>query len=241
MIEKEATMTYQEQNSQAPPRRLYRSQVNRMIAGVCGGLGEFMNVDPVIVRIAFILLTIFGGIGFLLYLIGIIIIPKNPNQQAVAEAKNKSDTSAFWGWLLIILGFLFLVPQFTFLPEINLWELPWVTIWGIIFIGFGVFLVLKKPVQDQAAGTDKTPAQAAPSETETETNQAQDQPRQTQAKTLYRSRKERMVAGVCGGLAEYFSIDPTVVRLIFVLLTLFSKGFGIVAYIILILAVPEEK
>jgi phage shock protein PspC (stress-responsive transcriptional regulator) len=207
-----------------------------MIAGVCGGLGEFMNIDPVIVRIAFILLTIFGGIGFLLYLIGIIIIPKNPNQQAVVEAKSKNDTSAFWGWLLIILGFLFLVPQVTFLPEINLWELPWVTIWGIIFIGFGVFLVLKKPVQDQATGTSETSPQPTVGE-----QGAEGETTQSQTKTLYRSRKERMIAGVCGGLAEYFSIDPTVVRLIFVLLTLFSKGFGILAYIILILAVPEEK
>ncbi len=207
-----------------------------MIAGVCGGLGEFMNIDPVIVRIAFILLTIFGGIGFLLYLIGIIIIPKNPNQQTVVEAKSKNDTSAFWGWLLIILGFLFLVPQITFLPEINLWALPWVTIWGIIFIGFGVFLVLKKPVQDQADGTNET----LPQPTVAEQN-AEGETTQSQTKTLYRSRKERMIAGVCGGLAEYFSIDPTVVRLIFVLLTLFSKGFGILAYIILILAVPEEK
>ncbi len=237
MIEKEAkNMTYQEQNSQAPPRRLYRSQVNRMIAGVCGGLGEFMNIDPVIVRIAFILLTIFGGIGFLLYLIGIIIIPKNPNQQAVVETKSKNDTSAFWGWFLIILGFLFLVPQVTFLPEINLWELPWVTIWGIIFIGFGVFLVLKKPVQDQATGTNEVSPQPTGAE-----QGAEGEATQPQTKTLYRARKERMIAGVCGGLAEYFSIDPTVVRLIFVLLTLFSKGFGILAYIILILAVPEEK
>ena len=50
-----------------------------------------------------------------------------------------------------------------------------------------------------------------------------------------------MISGVCGGLAEYFDMDPTVVRLIFVLLTLFSKGLGILAYIILILAMPDEK
>lgn len=58
-------------------------------------------------------------------------------------------------------------------------------------------------------------------------------------KKLYRSRKERMIAGVCGGLADYFSIDPTIVRLIFVLLLLTgSAGFWI--YVILMLVVPEQ-
>lgn len=50
-----------------------------------------------------------------------------------------------------------------------------------------------------------------------------------------------MVAGVCGGLAEYFDLDPTVVRLGYVLLSVFSAGFpGIVAYIILAVVVPEH-
>jgi phage shock protein C len=60
----------------------------------------------------------------------------------------------------------------------------------------------------------------------------------TQPKKLYRSRKARMVAGVCGGLAEYFNIDPTLVRLLFVFATL-AGGPGLLAYIILLIVVPE--
>ena len=56
---------------------------------------------------------------------------------------------------------------------------------------------------------------------------------------LYRSRKERMIAGVCGGLGEYFSIDPTLVRLLFVIGTLFG-GPGLLAYLIMLVVVPEE-
>lgn len=59
-------------------------------------------------------------------------------------------------------------------------------------------------------------------------------------KRLYRSRKERMIAGVCGGIAEYFNVDPTIVRLAWILLT-FAGGAGIVAYIIAWIIVPEEK
>ncbi len=58
-------------------------------------------------------------------------------------------------------------------------------------------------------------------------------------KKLYRSNKDKMLGGVAGGLAEYFAIDPTLVRIIFVV-SLFVGGAGILAYIILWIVVPEE-
>lgn len=58
-------------------------------------------------------------------------------------------------------------------------------------------------------------------------------------KKLYRSRSDRRIAGVCGGLASYFSIDPTLMRLLFVLGLLFVGG-TFLAYIILMIVVPEE-
>lgn len=59
-------------------------------------------------------------------------------------------------------------------------------------------------------------------------------------KRLYRSKKNRMLAGVCGGLAEYFNVDPTIVRLIAVLLLLPGGVPGLVPYLILWLIVPEN-
>ncbi len=58
-------------------------------------------------------------------------------------------------------------------------------------------------------------------------------------KRLYRSQGDRMIWGVCGGLARYFAIDPTIVRIIFVLL-LFANGAGVLAYIVLAIVVPLE-
>ena len=60
-----------------------------------------------------------------------------------------------------------------------------------------------------------------------------------ETKKLYRSRTERMVAGVCGGLADFFNIDPTIVRLIMVLLFLTGSA-GIWIYLVLLFVVPEE-
>lgn len=59
-------------------------------------------------------------------------------------------------------------------------------------------------------------------------------------KRLYRSRSDRMVWGVCGGLAKYFSIDPVIVRIVFLLL-IFLSGVGLLAYIILAIVVPLEE
>ncbi len=58
-------------------------------------------------------------------------------------------------------------------------------------------------------------------------------------KKIYRSRKDSKIAGVCGGIAEYFKVDPTIIRLLAVL-TVFFGGGGIVAYIIAWIIIPLE-
>ncbi len=61
----------------------------------------------------------------------------------------------------------------------------------------------------------------------------------TQTRKLYRSRKERIIFGVCGGLADYFQVDPILVRLVFIILAV-SGGSGILIYLILALITPLE-
>jgi len=62
-----------------------------------------------------------------------------------------------------------------------------------------------------------------------------------ESKKLYRSRSNRMIVGVCAGLAEFFGIDPTIVRLVFALGTLFGFGSFILIYIVMFIFVPEEQ
>ena len=59
------------------------------------------------------------------------------------------------------------------------------------------------------------------------------------AKKLYRSRTDRKISGVCGGLAEYFDIDPTIFRVI-ALLSIFVTGVSIIAYLVMAIIVPLE-
>lgn len=60
------------------PRRLFRSRDNRSIAGVCGGLAEFFNVDPTAVRVATLLLILFGGLSIWIYVILWLLLPEEP-------------------------------------------------------------------------------------------------------------------------------------------------------------------
>jgi len=66
-------------------KRLYRSRKNRVLAGICGGLGEYLDIDPVVVRLVTVVLTIFG-FPLLVYLIAIFIIPNEPLESAESAA-----------------------------------------------------------------------------------------------------------------------------------------------------------
>ncbi|MBI4547116.1 MAG: PspC domain-containing protein [Ignavibacteriae bacterium] len=63
----------------------------------------------------------------------------------------------------------------------------------------------------------------------------------TLRKELHRSIRDRKLFGVCSGIAEYFDIDPTIVRILFVFIVLASLGWGLLLYIILAILMPEEK
>ena len=59
-------------------KKLMRTQNDRVIGGVCGGLGNYLDVDPTIIRLAFVLLAFFGANGILIYLILLLVIPSEP-------------------------------------------------------------------------------------------------------------------------------------------------------------------
>ena len=60
-------------------------------------------------------------------------------------------------------------------------------------------------------------------------------------KKLYLSDTNRKIGGVCGGLGEYFDVDPTLVRVIFILIALLSLGLGIIAYILIWMIIPRKR
>lgn len=71
------------------PKKLYRSKSDKVIAGVCGGLGEFFNIDPVLFRIVFVILALTGGSGILIYIIAMLVIPQENEGEGVDLSKDK--------------------------------------------------------------------------------------------------------------------------------------------------------
>ncbi|MCX6271369.1 MAG: PspC domain-containing protein [Bacteroidetes bacterium] len=142
-------------------KKLYRSQTDSVIAGVCGGLAEYFDLDPVLSRVVFVILCFFGGGGLLAYLILWIVIPKRPfdwtNQRAPfgkaeenpAAAENttgpapavdfkpvtrKSSGALIAGIILLTLGVLFLLDEL--IPQLDFGHL-----WPVILIVIGVVII----------------------------------------------------------------------------------------------------
>jgi phage shock protein C len=73
-------------------QRLYRSRTDRKLTGLCGGIGQFIGIDSTLVRIGFVLLTIFFGFPVLLYFLLVLLVPKEPLwSPAFDESKHRFD------------------------------------------------------------------------------------------------------------------------------------------------------
>lgn len=152
--EKEAT-----QNS---PKRLERSETNKVIAGVAGGIGEYFEIDPTIIRLIFILLTIFGGSGILIYIIFWLIMPSSGSSDNDVQStikgnvdemstraktfaqdlklnSGKEESKFWWGLIIIIFGFLLLFNNFGLFDIFNFSK-----IWPIVLVVLGLLILLKR-------------------------------------------------------------------------------------------------
>jgi phage shock protein C len=95
-------------------RLLRRSRHDRIIAGVCGGLGAYLGVDPVLIRVAFVVLAIAGGSGFLIYLVSWLVIPKERPGEPVAPDRRAGSGATgrlLLGAALIALGSVLLIDR----------------------------------------------------------------------------------------------------------------------------------
>jgi phage shock protein PspC (stress-responsive transcriptional regulator) len=243
------TMTQETQNQQsvlqapvAGPRRLYRSVTDRRISGLCGGIAEYFGVEALLIRILFLLSAIFG-FGLLVYIAGWIIIPENPAGFTVAPKPPATSGRYLWGVFLVLLGLILLA------EENGLdWFVPWRwhfywpdwlsggVILSVLLIGLGFFLVVRGLTHPPAATVSPPAADVSSSDHFAEGASTMS------TKRLTRSVKERMIGGVCAGLAEYFNLDPSLVRILWVIMTFASGGFfGIIAYVIMMVIVPEQR
>lgn len=136
-------------------KKLYKSSTDKVLAGVCGGIGEYFAVDSVIVRLLWVVFTLMGGAGLIAYIIAAIIIPKNeaynpledsytrdnagsgPGPERRDSRENSRKTSIVLGAILVMFGVFVLMKDFIpFIPqEIFL---------AAVLIGLGIFFLVRK-------------------------------------------------------------------------------------------------
>jgi phage shock protein C len=218
-------------------KRLTRSRTDRVFAGVCGGLAVYFGVDVVLIRIAYVALTLISaGTGIPLYLVAWIVMPlEDPRTAAAGPVKPASrphDAKLIIGGFFGVAGAMALTSSF----------IPW--FWhfsNFKFIGPVVLLLIGLIVI--LSNREKKPAlQDAPPITDLGSMPQPPEPEKAEAlpKRLHRSNRDRKIAGICSGLGEYFNIDPTIIRILWIVL-IFAGGVGLLIYVIMWLAVPLDK
>lgn len=141
-------------------RRLYRSRRDRVVFGVAGGLGKYFDVDPVLIRVAFVAFAFVSGIGILAYIILAIVAPLEPigadspgptvgegrAGNPPVQSEGVQDRSGRWqgrsiaGLVLVIVGVFFLLGQF----GLWWWRWGWGVLWPLVLIGLGLFIILNR-------------------------------------------------------------------------------------------------
>lgn len=203
-------------------KKLYRSRQDRYVGGVAGGLAEYFGMDSNLFRILFIIFTFTGGIGLILYVVSLLILPENPTQEEAPRKRYDKDSTFLIALILILAGLFLLTREFGLFNYFRFWRIPWASIWAIFLIIIGLFLILssRKSTSLSGSGTGSTAFLGADK--------------------IRRSLENRMLAGVCGGIAEHFNIDPSIVRLIWVFAAFASVGLALLVYVILIFVFPEK-
>jgi len=96
---------------------LYRSKKDRLIAGVCGGIGEYLGVDPTIIRLLWVAFSILYGFGILFYIAAWLIIPEEPGEAPTeVRVRRGNEMLIFIGFLMLLAGIFFLFSLAWFIP-----------------------------------------------------------------------------------------------------------------------------
>lgn len=241
--------------SERQPAMLYRHPSHQLIGGVCGGIAEYTRLDPSLVRVLWMVLTVgSAGAGFLAYLALWLLLPVGTASGGVeSPATLELNERNVWraGMLLVGLGVLWLLANVGVLPW--LWGAFWRTVgllfWPALLIGAGVLLLNNQRDLRSRFSKSREAMRNRFSEGSGKVKESVRLDRESvksglgKAKAAIpfkRSRTDRIFYGVCGAIGKAVNIDANLVRLIWVAFSVGSVGMGVLLYIAAGLLLPEE-
>ena len=146
-------------------KHLYRSRSNKTLAGVCGGIAEYFGFDPTVIRLLWVVLTLFGGSGILLYVIAYFVMPQNPDYSIPPPHSAKADFTAgkVIGICLMFIGVMLLLDNLDIFSFHSFWHESWEFVLPVIFVFAGIALLLKaeRKVEPKADPNAAKPAGSA--------------------------------------------------------------------------------
>ena len=202
-------------------KRLVRTRDDSVLAGVCGGFGQYFNLDSALVRLLWVFFTIFGGSGVLAYLVAVFIIPDESTAKDVTPRRlidGLNEKTILWSVLLVLVGIILFFQHGNFINSIwrHFWNSGINVLLSLIIISVGVYLLYQ---ERQKISTVFGLGSEMP---------------------LSLSEKDKQLAGICGGIAESIGMDSTIIRFFWVYGTIMSIGIGLILYFILALVLPNK-
>ncbi|OGU34629.1 MAG: hypothetical protein A2068_14710 [Ignavibacteria bacterium GWB2_35_6b] len=200
------------------PRQKSLSKIKKgsLIAGVCTGIANYFGIEPVIIRVLFAVSIFLGGWGIIFYIIAALLLPSEltTDENSNIEIHENSYAKTIAGSLFVFIGIFFIADNFGFMNYLFFFGLPKFLLLPVTMILTGGFILFKindfLPVK---SGTKKT--------------------------KFYRSRNDKRLLGVCGGLADYLNVESNNLRMLWIIFSFLTIGAGIVLYIFI--AVFTEK
>lgn len=189
-------------------KNLHKVKKDSLIAGVCTGIAKYFGIEPVIVRVIFVISIFLGGWGIAAYIIAALLIPseKNitPSRDNAAPGNNYAKTIT--GSLFVFTGLFFIADNFGFTGSLLFYGMPGFLIVPALLIFSGVFILIKiNDFQPFKSGTRKA--------------------------KFFRSKNDRRLLGVCGGLADYLNVESNNLRMFWIIFSFITMGTGLILYI----------
>ena len=181
-------------------RRLYRNQTNKVIDGVCSGLGEYLNVDTTVVRLLWILLTLFGGAGVIAYILAYFIIPAKPNEigEPISSQIHDFTGARIFGIIFVGAGVVILLDNLEILSFHRWWHMSWEFVFPGLLILAGIYFLTKRDNISTARQAQEPPMTGEQSSQDQNSSNSSSSYEQTKKKVLRRSKNDKKLFGICG-------------------------------------------